>query len=244
MGDEPGEDETGSETAKPSGEPGEDDPDPRHSPIRKGPRGDYLTFESALRELQALRELRNLAAHDPARWTAGLSPNWITAGADLPRTLAAELLASRPDASDPIWITPDMAPTALLGALNVSRVHSIRIETRYGDDRYQIRAEVPGIDPKDIDVDVKDGLLHIQARRYSEQDDVEDDVEWTGRRSEFAYGTFTRVVPLPEGADEDDIQADYRLGVLTITVGISGSIPSPRRIEIRSSESRSPRRMP
>ena len=159
-------------------------------------------------------------------------------------TCRAELLASRPDASDPIWITPDMAPTALLGALNVSRVHSIRIETRYGDDRYQIRAEVPGIDPKDIDVDVKDGLLHIQARRYSEQDDVEDDVEWTGRRSEFAYGTFTRVVPLPEGADEDDIQADYRLGVLTITVGISGSIPSPRRIEIRSSESRSPRRMP
>jgi HSP20 family protein len=88
----------------------------------------------------------------------------------------------------------------------------MRIEERIQDGRYEVRAEMPGIDPdKQAKITVAKGILTIQAERPEE--------EGTGH-SEFRYGSFCRKVALPENADETRIQADYNNGILEISVAL------------------------
>lgn len=89
----------------------------------------------------------------------------------------------------------------------------MRLEDYVKDHRYVVRAELPGIDPeKDLEVTVSKGVLTISATRHEETE---------GKHlSEFRYGTFTRSLALPAGADEDHIQASYDKGVLEVVVSI------------------------
>ena len=87
--------------------------------------------------------------------------------------------------------------------------HLIRLEDEMADGHYVLRAELPGIDPaKDIDITVHRGQLTIKAERSEKKE--------TKGRSEFSYGSFTRTVTLPAGANEDDIKASYDKGILTV----------------------------
>jgi HSP20 family protein len=91
--------------------------------------------------------------------------------------------------------------------------HLMRVEDFVRDGSYVIRAELPGIDPeKDVEVTVADGLLTIKAERREEVADK--------HHSEFHYGTFSRSVTLPAGADEEHVEAIYGHGILEITVRV------------------------
>ena len=88
----------------------------------------------------------------------------------------------------------------------------MRIEERIQNGRYEVRAEMPGIDPdKQAKITVAKGILTIQAERPEE--------DGTGH-SEFRYGSFCRKVALPENADETRIQADYNNGILEVSVAL------------------------
>jgi HSP20 family protein len=103
----------------------------------------------------------------------------------------------------------------------------LRLEDEMKDGRYEVRAEIPGIDPAtDVDVSVRDGLLTIRAERT-------DKKEGNGR-SEFSYGSFERTITLPGGADEDDIKATYDKGILTVSVGVNRAEPQPKRITVQN----------
>jgi HSP20 family molecular chaperone IbpA len=103
----------------------------------------------------------------------------------------------------------------------------IRLEDRMTDTEYTVRAELPGIDPeKDVQINVSNGVLTIQAERREEAQ--------TGHRSEFRYGSFHRSVRLPANADENAVRAQYSNGILEITVPLTAQ-PEPRRIEIKRS---------
>ncbi|MBS4729306.1 Hsp20/alpha crystallin family protein [Mycobacterium sp. SM1] len=103
----------------------------------------------------------------------------------------------------------------------------MRLEDEMKDGCYEVRAELPGIDPaKDVDITVHDGLLTIKAERSEKK-------EFNGR-SEFAYGSFERTVSLPEGANEDDIKASYDKGILTVTVPVAEAKPAEKHIKIKS----------
>ena len=105
----------------------------------------------------------------------------------------------------------------------------IRLEDTTTDGRYELRAEIPGVDPAtDIDITVHDGLLTIKAVRTQT-------VESHGR-SEFSYGALARSVPLPAGADVDDIKATYDKGILAISVPVPNGAPAARRIEVEGTE--------
>lgn len=93
----------------------------------------------------------------------------------------------------------------------------MRVEDYIEEGRYVLRAEVPGIDPdKDVEISVSGGMLRINAERR-----VEEETEKKGyTRHEMRYGSFTRTLPLAEGAAEDDIKADYKDGVLEIRVPV------------------------
>lgn len=102
-------------------------------------------------------------------------------------------------------------------ALGTTR--TVRLEEFTDNGRYVVRAELPGIDPdKDVQLEVDNGVLRLHAERKEEQ---HDDL-----RSEFHYGSYTRQIMLPEGADEDNISATYNAGILEISIPMSEEKPS------------------
>lgn len=91
----------------------------------------------------------------------------------------------------------------------------IRVDEYKEDDAVVIRAELPGIDPeKDVELTISDGMLHIEAQRRQ----VEQKDEKGYRRRELRYGSFSRSLPLPQGAKESDVTASYNDGILEIRV--------------------------
>jgi HSP20 family protein len=116
---------------------------------------------------------------------------------------------------------------AFTGLLPIFDTHLLRVEDLMKDGRYELRAELPGIDPaKDVDVTVHNGQLTIKAERSKETR--------TNGRSEFMYGSFARSIALPVGADEDDITATYDKGILTVTVPVPETEQVEKRIEVHS----------
>jgi len=90
---------------------------------------------------------------------------------------------------------------------------SIRIEDYTEDGHYVVRAEIAGIDPeKELEVSAGAGYLSIRAERASQVEGK--------HRSEFRYGSFSRTLELPPGADTEDVTAEYANGILTIKVAI------------------------
>lgn len=101
----------------------------------------------------------------------------------------------------------------------------IRLEDEIKDGNYEIRAELPGVDPaKDVDITVRDGQLTIKAERTEKK-------EGNGR-SEFAYGSFIRTVALPPGADENAVTASYDKGILTVSVPVAAPVSTEKHIQI------------
>ena len=101
----------------------------------------------------------------------------------------------------------------------------LRLEDEVKDGVYEVRAELPGVDPADdIEVSVRDGKLTIKAERTQTSE--------SNGHSEFSYGSFVRTVPLPAGADEDDINATYDRGILTVSVPLSEDHPTEKHVEV------------
>lgn len=83
------------------------------------------------------------------------------------------------------------------------------------DKAHTINVEIPGVDKEDVQIEVKDGVLTISGEKKTECDD-KDDNNLTHR--ECSYGFFQRTLSLPDDVVEDDIQAKFKNGVLTLTL--------------------------
>jgi HSP20 family protein len=86
------------------------------------------------------------------------------------------------------------------------------IDMQETDAEIHVRAELPGIDPKDVDVSVSEDRLLISGEKKSEAERTTDG--WTHRESH--YGSFSRAIPLPESVDPAKVTARYDKGVLTV----------------------------
>ncbi|AQX78916.1 Hsp20/alpha crystallin family protein [Plantibacter sp. PA-3-X8] len=95
-------------------------------------------------------------------------------------------------------------------------------------DRYMMVADLPGIDPGSIDVDVDGGQLTIRAQRTA---DSREGVRWLAR--ERGGGHFLRQFTLGEGVDLDGITASYDSGVLSVIIPVSERA-KPRKITVDS----------
>jgi HSP20 family protein len=84
------------------------------------------------------------------------------------------------------------------------------------DDHYLLTADLPGIDPGSVDVDVDNGTLTISAHRTARS---EDGVQWLA--NERFFGTYRRHLSLGEGVDASAITATYENGVLTVTIPVA-----------------------
>jgi predicted unusual protein kinase regulating ubiquinone biosynthesis (AarF/ABC1/UbiB family)/HSP20 family molecular chaperone IbpA len=130
---------------------------------------------------------------------------WEDIMAKLPRPQApARFRAMFPDLAD--WLESPWSgpPSFLIG-------QGFRLEEAIRDNRYVIRAELPGLDPEnDIEVTTDGRILTIRAERRERADGV--------YRSEFRYGSLVRAVRLPASVDAADVTARYDNGVLEVSV--------------------------
>ena len=108
-----------------------------------------------------------------------------------------------------------------MGRLRAAITEALRLpamDVSKRDDQLVVRTELPGLDAKDVNVEVDNGMLTISGERHSERN----------------YGSFYRAIPLPENVDPDQINATFTNGVLEVTM------PAPkmeqqgrRKIEVK-----------
>ena len=90
-------------------------------------------------------------------------------------------------------------------------------------------AELPGIDPdKDVEITIQDGVLNVHGERREEHKDHQ--------RSEFFYGSFSRSVALPKGADVDDTRASYKDGILEVSVKLVEEKAEVKKISVTAAK--------
>ncbi len=115
------------------------------------------------------------------------------------------------------------------GPPQFTAAQSFRVEEVARDNRYVIRAELPGLDPEsDIEVTVEGRTLTIHAER-SQKDNGP-------YRSEFRYGSLTRLVRLPAKVDAQDVTARYEKGVLEVSVPVQEVRPEGTRVPIEKAD--------
>lgn len=102
-----------------------------------------------------------------------------------------------------------------------------RVDIKEEDKRFVILADIPGVDPKDIDVSMDKGILTIRGERKSEAKEQNGKVT----RVERSYGAFYRRFALPDSADADGISATGKHGVLEISIPKKPET-TPRRISV------------
>ncbi len=98
-----------------------------------------------------------------------------------------------------------------------------------GDDVVAITAELPGVDPADIEISAKDNVLTLSGERKAPR--VMSDARW--HRNERSFGRFNRAIRLPFAASDDKVEARMANGVLRIVVGRPEE-DKPRKITIKA----------
>jgi len=111
-------------------------------------------------------------------------------------------------------------------------VRAPALEMTETDKAYKVTAELPGMEPENVDVTFDDGVLRIAGEKKEQREESERGY----RLSERSYGTFERLIELPSAADPEKVEAKFRNGVLTVTVAKNSEEKrKARRIKINAS---------
>jgi HSP20 family protein len=102
------------------------------------------------------------------------------------------------------------------------------VETLLRDGHFVVRLDLPGVDPKEVDISVTDDVLTVKGERKRREEKKED--EYT--RTEVEYGSFERSLLLPAKIDADRIEASYDNGVLEIAIPVPKEL-EPRKVPIQ-----------
>lgn len=104
----------------------------------------------------------------------------------------------------------EIAPTGRRDEEDIAFIPSAEIQET--PDAVHLKVEVPGVDPKDLDVQVSPEAVSISGERKSEIKTEERGIT----RTEFRYGRFQRVIPLPTRVQHDQVQAECKDGILKL----------------------------
>jgi HSP20 family protein len=106
------------------------------------------------------------------------------------------------------------------------------VDVTENDKGYQITAELPGLEEKDVNVTVAGGMLTIKGEKSYEKDEKNKN----RHVSERAYGSFQRSFALPDSVDTDKIGANMAKGVLTGTLPKTAQATKEQKIEVKKAE--------
>jgi HSP20 family protein len=113
-----------------------------------------------------------------------------------------------------------------------SRPWSPAVDIYESENELVFKADIPDIDPKEVGIQLENGTLTLKGERKFEQ---ETSANKGFHRIERGYGAFTRAFSLPETVDAEKVKADYRNGVLTVTVP-KKEIAKPKTINVEISK--------
>ncbi len=102
------------------------------------------------------------------------------------------------------------------------------VDIKEDDKAFTLLADIPGVDPDDIDVSMDNGVLTVKGERKSEKKTEKDNY----KRVERQYGVFYRRFTLPDTANADEIEAHSEHGVLKITIP-KQEVAQSRRISVK-----------
>ncbi len=104
------------------------------------------------------------------------------------------------------------------------------VDVHENDTAYTVTAEVPGMEAKDVELNLRDNALTLSGEKHQEQSSEEGGRSWTER----SYGRFERTIPFGAEIDPDRIEASCRNGILTVTLPKNAqSREKSRKIEIK-----------
>jgi HSP20 family protein len=106
----------------------------------------------------------------------------------------------------------------------------LRMDVRESDEEVVVRAEIPGVDPKDLDIQLAGDVLVIAGEKKDEREERKAALTYSERR----YGSFRRTLRLASPIDPDSVRAEHKNGVVTITLTKAESV-RPKRIQVKSS---------
>lgn len=101
------------------------------------------------------------------------------------------------------------------------------------EDKYMIVAEMPGVDPDDIEIELDDYSISIKGKREEKLETKDESKQM--HMVEHSYGSYYRSFTLPENIDSNDITADYKNGILTIDIPKT-SESNKRKISIKKND--------
>jgi HSP20 family protein len=97
------------------------------------------------------------------------------------------------------------------------------------DDAIEVKAELPGVKPQDVHIEVENNVLTLSGDRKLEREDKREGY----RRIESSYGSFSRSFALPESCDPDKVDAELDEGILRVRIAKKPEV-TPKRIEVKS----------
>lgn len=103
------------------------------------------------------------------------------------------------------------------------------VDVRETDDAYVVEADIPGMRKEDVSIEVADNTLSITGERKSEREEKRKDYH----RVEREFGSFRRAVSIPGGFGHKGVEAQFKDGVLTVTLP-KPEEAKPRRIEVNA----------
>lgn len=120
---------------------------------------------------------------------------------------------------------PAGMPAATAGAMA-----DIRVEVNESEAAYEVVAELPGLEAKDVDVELAENTLTIKGEKSTQREEKEKNCYF----SERSYGAFRRSFRLPDNVDQDQIAADFDKGVLKVTLPkTEESRSKPKKIDVK-----------
>jgi HSP20 family protein len=132
---------------------------------------------------------------------------------EMNRVFAQPGVSSQGAVANPVWVPP--------------------IEVAYRDGNFVVSAELPGLNDEDVTVAIRDDAIVIEGEREIENEENDRGIH----RTELRYGQFYRAIPLPEGAKTEQARAEFKDGVLQISVPVPQEQRNERQIPIETTGS-------
>lgn len=113
----------------------------------------------------------------------------------------------------------------------LTRTNMLAVDVAESEKAYEVTAELPDIDEKNIEVKVANGILTMRGEKQEEKEEKNKDYYLQERH----YGSFERSFEIPEGVDPDKIEATFKKGVLTVTLPKKVEAQKPaKKVEVKA----------